>query len=52
MKFENALVEYALGELVYSKFRNMTYKKKVEISDGVHPTNDFRYRQEFIERKI
>lgn len=50
--FELALKDYALGELLYPKFRNIIYRQKMTISSCVHPTNDYHYRQQFIERNI
>lgn len=48
--FKLALKEYAINELAAPKIRNLMYKQKMTISNCVHPTNDYRYRLNFIEK--
>ena len=51
-KFKLALKEYALHEMAYPKSRNLMNKKKLAILDCAHPTNDYNYRKNFVERSI
>ena len=50
--FQQALREFALDELMYKKFRYLTYKKKMRFSNSLHPMNDYQYRSDFINRNI
>lgn len=47
--FKQVLKEYAISELVLPKIRNLMYKQKMMISSCLHPTNEYQFRQKFIE---